>query len=154
MSQSEYIYFADCVIDVAGFSLRRKGEVCELEPQVLELLLFLVRNPDRLITRTTPQRLARASSPTPPSPAISRHARLSATTARSKADPHAWPRVRFIAAVRTGCRRGERQDSGEMLVRANEAVADTTLKRNWPTVTVLPFTNLGGDDDQTISPTA
>ena len=51
MAQSEYIHFADCEIDVAGFSLRRAGAVCALEPQVLELLLFLARNPDRLLTK-------------------------------------------------------------------------------------------------------
>src|SRR5262245_31740191 len=51
MTQSEYIYFADCEIDVAGFALRRDGALREIEPQVLELLLYLVRNPDRLITK-------------------------------------------------------------------------------------------------------
>src|SRR5262245_18478603 len=51
MAESTYIRFGECEIDVAGFALRRNGAVCEVEPQVLELLLYLVRNPDRLITK-------------------------------------------------------------------------------------------------------
>ena len=51
MTQSELIHFADCEIDVAGFALRRNGAVCDVEPQVLELLLYLARNPDRLLTK-------------------------------------------------------------------------------------------------------
>ena len=34
------------------------------------------------------------------------------------------------------------------MARASEAAADTTAKRNWPAIAVLPFANLGGDDDQ------
>ena len=51
MAESVCIQFGDCEIDVAGFALHRNGQPCAIEPQVLELLLYLVRNPDRLITR-------------------------------------------------------------------------------------------------------
>src|SRR5215470_5620938 len=51
MAESSTIEFGDCEIDVAGFTLRRDGDVCDIEPQVLELLLYLARNPDRLITK-------------------------------------------------------------------------------------------------------
>jgi len=43
--------FADCELDVAAFELRRNGEICPVEPQVFELLAFLLRNPGRLITK-------------------------------------------------------------------------------------------------------
>ena len=51
MTGSQHITFGDCEIDVAAFTLRRGGATCEVEPQVLELLLYLSRNPDRLLTK-------------------------------------------------------------------------------------------------------
>src|SRR5262245_53730200 len=53
MTESQHITFGDCEIDVAAFTLRRAGAgaTCEIEPQVLELLLYLTRNPDRLLTK-------------------------------------------------------------------------------------------------------
>ncbi len=43
--------FEDCTIDPDNFELRRAGEAVPVEPQVLELLLFLAANPGRLVTR-------------------------------------------------------------------------------------------------------
>ena len=43
--------FDRCTIDPDAFELRRDGEVVPVEPQVLELLLFLATNPGRLVTR-------------------------------------------------------------------------------------------------------
>lgn len=45
------LHFDDCEIDAAAFELRRAGQVCDVEPQVFELLLYLARHPDRLITK-------------------------------------------------------------------------------------------------------
>ena len=47
-----HIHFSDCEIDVAAFELRRGGQPCPVEPQVFELLLYLARNPDRLVTKS------------------------------------------------------------------------------------------------------
>ena len=47
-----HIHFSDCEIDVAAFELRRGGAPCAVEPQVFELLLYLARNPDRLVTKS------------------------------------------------------------------------------------------------------
>ena len=158
MAQSEYIYFADCVIDVAGFSLRRNGEVCELEPQVLELLLFLARNPDRLITKDDliqhvwHGRIV--SDTTITSRIKSARQAIGDDGTQQKLIRTVHGRgVRFIAAVRTelpgaNTSNSGARTSGEMLARASEAAADTIVKRNWPAIAVLPFANLGGDDDQ------
>ncbi len=43
--------FSDFEIDGETHELRRNGESVSLEPQVFDLLLHLVRNPDRLISR-------------------------------------------------------------------------------------------------------
>ena len=43
--------FADCVLDVARRELTRDGGPVALEPQVFDLLVHLVRHPDRVVTR-------------------------------------------------------------------------------------------------------
>ncbi|MCA0871883.1 alpha/beta hydrolase [Seohaeicola saemankumensis] len=43
--------FADCVLDDARLVLFRDGQQVAVEPQVFDLLVLLVRNPDRVITR-------------------------------------------------------------------------------------------------------
>ena len=43
--------FADYVLDVARRELRRGGEPVGLEPQVFDLLVHLVRNRDRVVTK-------------------------------------------------------------------------------------------------------
>jgi TolB-like protein/Tfp pilus assembly protein PilF len=50
-ASSLHIQFSDCEIDVAAFELRRSGQPCAVEPQVFELLLYLAKNPDRLVTK-------------------------------------------------------------------------------------------------------
>ena len=152
MSQTDYIYFADCEIDVAGFSLRRDGEVCELEPQVLELLLFLARNADRLLTKDDliqhvwHGRIV--SDTTITSRIKSARQAIGDDGTQQKLIRTVHGRgVRFIAAVRTE-RRGTAAVASEVLARASEAAADISSKRNGPAIAVLPFANLGSDDDQ------
>ena len=43
--------FADHVLDVARRELKRRGEPVALEPQVFDLLVLLIRNRDRVVTR-------------------------------------------------------------------------------------------------------
>ena len=43
--------FADFEIDVAQHELRRKGEIVAIEPQVFDLLVHLVRNRDRVVSK-------------------------------------------------------------------------------------------------------
>src|SRR5215468_10870398 len=45
------IRFADCELDLAAYEVRRGGKRCAVEPQVFELLAYLVRNPGRLVTK-------------------------------------------------------------------------------------------------------
>jgi TolB-like protein/DNA-binding winged helix-turn-helix (wHTH) protein len=44
--------FGNCELDTARFALRRDGTVQAIEPQVLRLLLYLIENRHRVITRT------------------------------------------------------------------------------------------------------
>jgi TolB-like protein/DNA-binding winged helix-turn-helix (wHTH) protein len=43
--------FGSCELDAARFELRRNGQAVPVEPQVLELLLYLVAHRDRAVTR-------------------------------------------------------------------------------------------------------
>jgi DNA-binding response OmpR family regulator len=43
--------FADFEIDVAQQELRRSGEIVHMEPQVFDLLLHLVRNRGRIVSK-------------------------------------------------------------------------------------------------------
>lgn len=45
------VSFGTYVIDLANFEVRQDGEKRPVEPQVFDLLAFLVRNPDRLVTK-------------------------------------------------------------------------------------------------------
>ena len=49
--QSLHLQFGEYEIDLAAFELRRGGQPCAVEPQVLELLAYLVRNAGRLVTK-------------------------------------------------------------------------------------------------------
>ncbi len=44
--------FGDCELDDRRYELRRGGVPCHLEPQVFEVLAYLVRNRDRVVPRT------------------------------------------------------------------------------------------------------
>lgn len=43
--------FADCELDLGQFELRREGCVIHVEPQVIEMLAYLISHHDRLVTR-------------------------------------------------------------------------------------------------------
>ena len=44
--------FGDCQLDDQRYELRRAGVPCHLEPQVFEVLAYLVRHRDRVVPRT------------------------------------------------------------------------------------------------------
>ena len=44
--------FADCELDLLQFELRRGGEVVHVEPQVLDVLAYLIANRDRLVAKS------------------------------------------------------------------------------------------------------
>ncbi len=43
--------FEDCVLDTGRYMLRRGGDPCPMEPQVFDVLAYLVRNRGRLVTK-------------------------------------------------------------------------------------------------------
>lgn len=51
LSAKSLIRFGDCEINLAGYEVRRNDQPCVVEPQVFELLAYLVCNPARLVTK-------------------------------------------------------------------------------------------------------
>lgn len=51
MSSPAVIRFADCELDLSAFELRRDGRPQPIEPQVFELLAYLLAHPGRLVGR-------------------------------------------------------------------------------------------------------
>jgi DNA-binding winged helix-turn-helix (wHTH) protein len=60
--------FDDYILDVARRELWRGSEPVVVEPQVFDLLAYLVPHPERVVTKVPPQkfRRARASMMSPP----------------------------------------------------------------------------------------
>lgn len=154
MAESTYIQFGDCEIDVAGFALRRGGVVCEVEPQVLELLLYLVRNPDRLITKD--ELIAQVwngrivCDTTITSRIKSARQAIGDDGTQQKLIRTVHGRgVRFIAAVRSDTRAAAAQGKPPAPTRLDDTrAAIATAFESWPAIAVLPFANISGDPEQ------
>jgi DNA-binding winged helix-turn-helix (wHTH) protein len=54
--------FGDCTLDVERRELRRGAELIPVEPQVFDLLVYLLRNRDRVVTTCWRRSGAAASS--------------------------------------------------------------------------------------------
>ena len=168
MTQSEDIHFSDCEIDVAGFALRRNGEVRDLEPQVLELLLHLARNPDRLLTKDDliqhvwHGRIVSDTTVTSRIKLARQAIGDDGTQQRLIRTVHGRG-VRFIGDVRVETRGAQSHSpsggESDALARARNAVAgnatlghamlgDAARAGTLPAIAVLPFANIGGDPEQ------
>jgi TolB-like protein/Flp pilus assembly protein TadD len=134
------IRFGDCEIDAASFELCRDGRPCAVEPQVLELLLYLARNPGRLVTKSDlienvwGGRIV--SDSTLASRIKSARRAIGDDGAQQKLIRTVHGRgVRFVAAVRA---------EGAAFPEADGAPQASPR----PAIAVLPFANLGGDAAQ------
>jgi TolB-like protein/cytochrome c-type biogenesis protein CcmH/NrfG len=156
---SELIYnFESYSLDVDRQELRRGADLVAIEPQVLDLLQYLIRNRERvvskddLIAHVWNGRIVSDSTLTSRI-TTARHAlgdsgeqqRLIRTLARKG--------IRFVGQVR------ENQNSGASFARSalldgHDSVSPALLRTgadqlpDKPSIAVLPFTNMSGDSDQ------
>ncbi len=146
--------FADHVLDTGRRELRRGPELIEVEPQVFDLLAYLVQNTDRVISKddliasiwdgrivsdsTLSSRIYAARRAVGDS---GQHQKLIRTIARKG--------LRFVGSV-------HRHPNAEQSVTMADPATDdstTTARPPLPTpdraaIAVLPFTNMSGDPEQ------
>ncbi|OAF16229.1 winged helix-turn-helix domain-containing tetratricopeptide repeat protein [Bradyrhizobium neotropicale] len=141
--------FEDFVLDPARRELRRAGTLVALEPQVFDLLIYLVRNRDRVVTRDNlldaiwNGRVVSDSTLTSRINAVRRavddsgeEQRLIRTIARKG--------VRFVGEVREAAVAG----SPDIKVQPVEAAPAGLPLPDRPAIAVLPFTNMSGEAEQ------
>jgi TolB-like protein/Flp pilus assembly protein TadD len=129
--------FADCQLDTDRLELRRSGSVVALEPQVFELLKYLVANPERVVSRDEINQAVwggRIVSDAALSSRISSARQAIGDDGKSQSliqTVHSRG-FRFIGAVRTSA-------------EPAQLSASERSPRERPTIAVLPFENLSGN---------
>jgi TolB-like protein len=142
--------FGDQVLDLDRRELRRSGELIELEPQVFDLLVYLVQNRDRLVSRDDLLEAiwgGRIVSETTLTSRIFAARKALGDTGEAQRLIRTVPRkgIRFVGVVRE-----ERKPP--MPVEARPVAADLPRSAlallDKPSIAVLPFANLSGDPEQ------
>ena len=130
--------FGDHLLDVARRELRRGGELITLEPQVFDLLVYLVRNRDRVVTKDDLLDSVWSGR------VVAESALTTRINAARRAIGDSGEAQRLI---RTSPRKGFRF-VGEVteLPPAESALPLTPPDR--PSIAVLPFHNMSGDPEQ------
>jgi TolB-like protein/tetratricopeptide (TPR) repeat protein len=130
--------FGDHVLDVTRRELRRGGEAIALEPQVFDLLVHLIRNRDRVVTKD--DLLASVWG----GRIVSESTLTSRINAARKAIGDSGEAQRLI---RTSPRRGIRF-VGEVIDALPAEPPSPHMPRERPSIAVLPFDNLSDDREQ------
>ncbi len=156
-SAPDVLYFEDFELDLSLFELRRAGERVTVEPQVFDLVVFLARNNDRVVTREEVFRAIwgdRIVSDSALSGQIKAARRVLGDDGASQriiATVHGRG-FRFVADVSHGPSKKDPAPAVEAdppvqleLPQAGERFAAAAHK---PSVAVLPFTNLNHDREE------
>ena len=145
--------FADYVLDTKRRELRRGSEPIAVEPQVFDLLVHLVQNRERVVSKDDliasvwSGRIVSNSTLTSRVNAVRKavadngqEQRLIRTIARKG--------FRFVGDVREQSENGERVWAGPATNNIQEPPRSTLPLPDRPAIAVLPFTNISGDREQ------
>ena len=140
--------FADCALDTARRELRRGADLIAVEPQVFDLLEYLIRNRERVVSKDDlvsaiwHGRIVSES-------ALATRINAARSAIGDSGDQQrlikTLPRkgIRFVGAV------GEKQKSEAAATKPDaEAEKAALTLPDKPSIAVLPFTNMSGDPEQ------
>lgn len=135
--------FGNCVLDVTAHELRRGDRLCALEPQVFDLLEHLVRHRSRVVTRDELWDKVWKGRP------VSDAAIDTRVSAARQAVGDTGREQRLI---RTLHKKGYRfvgsvvEDADpSLIIRGQDNAAHRTVLADYPTIAVIPLTNLSGE---------
>ncbi|HJQ59252.1 MAG TPA: winged helix-turn-helix domain-containing protein [Vineibacter sp.] len=139
--------FEDCVLDTSRRELRRGAESVDLEPQVFDLLEFLIRTRDRVASRDDLIEAVwngRIVSESTLSSRINAARVAIGDDGTAQRLIRTLPRkgIRFVGQVRE-----ESETPAAVPVPATRSQQDTSPAFDGPSIAVLPFTNMSGDPE-------
>src|SRR5262249_53341416 len=132
------VLFGSYVLDTDRRELKRGGELVPIEPQVFDLLVYLVENRDRVVSKDDLIAAVWRGR------IVSESTLTSRINAARKAVGDSGEQQKVI---RTIARKGFRFVGQTRAPASPEPQATLTLPDR-PSIAVLPFTNLSGDPDQ------
>jgi DNA-binding winged helix-turn-helix (wHTH) protein len=144
--------FTDFEIDLAQQELRRKGELVPIEPQVFDLLIHLIRNRDRIVSKDELIDAICQGRVISEAALSSRVAAVRRAIGDNGDDQrllrtHHKRGFRFIGQVEGPVSSPKAVDSS----KGNEGlqtIAPALALPDRPSIAVLPFQNMSGDPDQ------
>src|SRR5262249_27196383 len=151
--------FAEFEIDLGQQELRRSGEVVSIEPQVFDLLVYLVRNRDRIVTKDELIEAVwqgRIVSEAALSSRVSAARRAIGDNGDDQGLIRTFPKrgFRFVGTVDASSHSPAAAE-GAMRPVVEEATPDAGSARapalplpDKPSIAVLPFENISGDPEQ------
>src|SRR5258708_27987254 len=144
--------FEDCSLDVERRELRRRMDLVPAEPQVLDLLQYLIRNRDHVVSKDELIKAVWNGR------IISESALSSRITAVRHAVGDSGEQQRLIRTIaRKGFRfvgdiqekqASEDDGSAKLPLKTTESTTPTLLLPDKPSIAVLPFQNMSGDPEQ------
>jgi TolB-like protein len=143
--------FSDHVLDVDRRELRRRGELIALEPQVFDLLVYLVRNRDRVVSKDDLLEAiwdGRIVSESTMTSRINAARKAVGDSGEAQRLIRTIPRkgIRFVGAMRDEQKPAARVDADPQKLSAAPSTELKSARRL--SMVVLPFNNLSDDREQ------
>ncbi|MGH8703088.1 MAG: winged helix-turn-helix domain-containing protein [Burkholderiales bacterium] len=139
-------FFEDCALDTDRRELRRQNGLVSIEPQVFDLIEFLIRNREHVVSRDdliAAIWVGRIVSESALSTRINAARAAIGDTGEQQRLIKTFPRkgVRFVCAVQ--------EEEAATAVAAGVPGKVPFILPDKPSIAVLPFTNMSGDPEQT-----